>query len=210
MRSCRRPARLACALLLLGLATCRGGCRKNAGPSAPSAGLLDWFPSDTRVVVGVDFARLRATALWAQLGSLATTDPNDRQKIDELASRTGFDPLTQVDSLMVAFPEEARAQGGMGMLLRGRGLDENRLIAYVRDQVTKQGDDLFSFRHAGRTLWATRKEPTTAGFFIDSTTFVLGTGGWAERMAELPASPPGPSSANATGNAPLVHLVDRA
>ena len=94
MKSIAIPS--ACALLLLGLATCRGGCRKNAGPSAPSAGLLDWFPSDTRVVVGVDFARLRATALWAQLGSLATTDPNDRQKIDELASRTGFDPLEDV------------------------------------------------------------------------------------------------------------------
>jgi len=207
----RPPARLALVLLLLGLATCRGGCGKKAAPPAPAAaGALDWFPSDTRIVVGIDFARLRATTLWSQLGSLATTDPGDRQKIDELASRTGFDPLKQVDELIVAFPEEARAQGGMGMLMRGRGLDENRLIAYVRDQVAKQGDDLFSFRHAGRTLWATRREPTTAGFFIDQSTFVLGTGGWAERMAELSASPPGPSSANATGNEPLVHLVDRA
>jgi len=205
----RRPA-LALAVLLLGLATCRGGCGKKAGAPATPMGVLDWFPSDTRVVVGVDFARLRATSLWAQLGSLATTDPNDRQKIDELASRTGFDPLKQVDALIVAFPEEARAQGGMGMVLRGRGLDENRLIAYVRDQVAKQGDDLFSFRHAGRTLWATKKEPTTAGFFIDSSTFVLGTGGWAERMAELSASPPGPSSANASGDLPLVHLAERA
>ena len=59
------------------------------------------------------------------------------------------------------------------MLLRGRGLDENRLVAYVRDQVTKQGDDLFSFRHAGRTLWATKKEPTTAGFFLDVLDYVL-------------------------------------
>ena len=205
----RRPA-LALAVLLLGLATCRGGCGKKAGAPATPMGVLDWFPSDTRVVVGVDFARLRATSLWAQLGSLATTDPNDRQKIDELASRTGFDPLKQVDALIVAFPEEARAQGGMGMVLRGRGLDENRLIAYVRDQVAKQGDDLFSFRHAGRTLWATKKEPTTAGFFIDSSTIVQGPGGWAERLAELSASPPGPSSANASGDLPLVHLVERA
>lgn len=170
--------------------------------------LLDWFPPDTRIVVGVDFAKLRATTLWSQLGGLATSDPADHQKIDELARRTGFDPLRQIDSLLVAFPEEARAQGGMGMILRAQGLDETRLIAYVRDEVAKQGDDLFSFRHAGRTLWATRKEPTTAGFFINQTTFVLGTGGWAERMAELSAGPPSASSANA--NLPLVHLVERA
>lgn len=196
------------ALLLLGLTTCRGGCSKPNRVESPAARLLAWFPADTHVVVGVDFARLRATALWSQLGSLATSDPSDRQKLDELARRTGFDPLRQVDSLVVAFPEEARVQGGMGLVLRAHGLDENRLIAYVRDEVAKQGDDLFSFRHAGRTLWATRKEPTTAGFFVDQGTFVLGTGGWAERMAELAASR-SPSGA-ASANVPLVHLVERA
>ena len=141
------------------------------------------------------------------LGGLATSDPGDRQKIDELAKRTGFDPLKQVDSLTVAFPEEARTQGGMGLILRGRGLDEARLIAYVRDQVSRQGDDLFSFRRAGRTLWATRKEPTTAGFFVDGRTFVLGTGGWAEKMADLSADA-SPKGANT--NQPLMHLVEQA
>ena len=31
----------------------------------------------------VDFARLRATTLWSQLGGLATAEPADRQRIDE-------------------------------------------------------------------------------------------------------------------------------
>jgi hypothetical protein len=159
------------------------------------------------VVLSVDFARLRVTPQWTALGSLATSDPGDRQKIEELAKRTGLDPLKQVDSLTVAFPEEARAQGGMGLIVRGHGLDETRLVAYVRDQVSKQGDDLFSFRRAGRTLWATRKEPTTAGYFVDAKTFVLGTGGWAEKMAELSveSSPKGAST-----NPSLVHLVEQA
>ena len=208
MKSRVSPGRLVGALLLLGLATCRGGCSRQRRIESPAMRLLGSFPVETHVVVGVVFARLRATTLWSQLGSLATADPSDRRKIEELARRTGFDPLSQVDSLVVAFPEEARVQGGMGLVLRGRGLDENRLIGYVRDEVAKQGDDVFSFRHAGRTLWATRKEPTTAGFFVDASTFVLGTGGWAERMAEL--STPSPSNKDATSNVPLVHLVERA
>jgi hypothetical protein len=211
----RRATLFLAALVLVAGQGCRGGCSSSSAPVAASASpaerSLAWFPAETRIVIALDFAQLRAAPLWSALGTLATADPADRQKIQELARRTGFDPLTQVDSLVVAFPEEARAQGGMGVILRGRGLDEGRLIAYVREQVTDQGDDVFSFRRAGRTLWATRREPTTAGFFIGDGTLVFGAGGWAEKMAELSGAPAssGPTR-SATTNAPLVHLVERA
>jgi hypothetical protein len=94
----------------------------------------------------------------------------------------------------------------MGAVIRGRGLDEARLVAYVRDQVAKEGDDLFSFRRDGRTLWATRKQPTVAGFFADERTFVFGAGGWAEKMAELGRGAPAPAEQNLQ----LVHLIERA
>jgi len=192
--------------LAVGLGSCRGGCSRSVPPQTAISPLA-WFPADTHVVLSIDFARLRATPLWSALGGLATSDPGDRQKIDELAKRTGLDPLKQIDSLIVAFPEEARAQGSMGLIMRGQGFDEARLVAYVRDQVSKQGDDLFSFRRAGRTLWATRKEPTTAGFFVDARTFVLGAGGWAEKMADLSA---GAQPQGAATNPSLVHLVEQA
>ncbi|HEX2658072.1 MAG TPA: hypothetical protein VHU40_07375 [Polyangia bacterium] len=205
----RRGPAAALALLLIALGGgCRGGCsRATTAPAPTMASPLSWFPADTHVVLSIDFARLRTTPLWSALGGLATTDPADRQRIEDLAKRTGLDPLKQVDSLIVAFPEEARAQGSMGLILRGQGLDEARLVAYVRDQVGKQGDDLFSFRRAGRTLWATRREPTTAGFFVDDRTFVLGAGGWAEKMADLSAEP---NAKGASTNPTLVHLVEQA
>jgi len=193
---------------------CRGGCSRPAVVQSPAARAVAWFPAEARIVLSIDFARLRAAPLWAALGALATADPADQQKIEELARRTGFDPLKQVDSLTVAFPEEARAQGGMGVILRARGLDESRLIAYVRDQVAGQGDDVFSIRRAGRTLWATKREPTTAGFFVGDSVLVIGTGGWAEKMAELSTkdAAPAPNAvvASASTNGPLVHLVERA
>lgn len=210
----RGAALLLGALLLMAGQGCRGGCSSSVPAHAiasPAERSLAWFPAETRIVIALDFARLRAAPLWSALGNLATADPADRQKIQEMARRTGFDPLTQVDSLVVAFPEEARTQGGMGVILRGRGLDEGRLIAYVREQVTDQGDDVFSFRRAGRILWATRKEPTTAGFFVGDGTLVFGAGGWAEKMAELSSAPaPSEQTRAASKNMPLVHLVERA
>lgn len=158
-------------------------------------------------MLAIDFARLRASPLWERLAPLVSANPADKAQLDELTRRTGFDPLKQIDALVVAFPEEARNGGAMGLVLRGRGFDETRLVAYVRDQVAKQGDDLFSFRRAGRTLWATRKQPTMAAFFADDRTLVLGAGGWAEKMAES-GQGRGPSGAEA--NPELAHLVERA
>jgi hypothetical protein len=199
------------ALLALSVATalsgCRGGCSRVPSTGRPARGVLAWFPAETQIVVAVDFARLRATPLWTRLAALATSNPDDQAQIDEVVRRTGFDPLRQIDSVVVAFPEEARNGGAMGMVLHGKGFEEARLIAYARDQVAKQGDDLFSFRRSGQTLWATRKQPTVAGFFVDDRTFVFGAGGWAEKIAELVHADP-PSGAET--NLPLVHLVQRA
>ncbi|MEO7669028.1 MAG: hypothetical protein ABIW57_06795 [Polyangia bacterium] len=195
------------ALLLLGATTsCRGGCARERPAPRPVDGVLGWFPAETQIVVAIDFARLRATPLWGQLAALAQADPQDQALIAEIARRTGFDPLRQIDSIIVAFPEEARNGGAMGVVLHGQGLEQTRLVAYARDQVAKQGDDLFSFRRDGRTLWATRKQPTVAGFFADDRTFVFGAGGWAEKMAALGGS----ALSGAEQNPQLVHLVERA
>jgi hypothetical protein len=202
----RRCATLAL-VLVAGISGCRGGCSRATSTGRPARGALAWFPTETQIVVAVDFARLRATPLWARIAALATSNPDDQAQIEEVVRRTGFDPLRQIDSLVVAFPEEARNGGAMGLVVRGHGFEEARLVAYARDQVAKQGDDLFSFRRAGQTLWATRKQPTVAGFFADDRTFVLGAGGWAEKMAELVHAAP-PSGAET--NSPLVHLVQRA
>src|SRR5260221_7203301 len=136
----RFPLRAAVVLALTQAMTgagCRGGCSRGATPARPAGGALAWFPVEAQIVVAVDFARLRATPLWSRLTPLVTSDSADRLKIDEMVRRTGFDPLRQIDSLVGAFPEEARSTGGMGLVLRGRGFEEARLIAYVRDQVAK-------------------------------------------------------------------------
>lgn len=212
-RACRPRAGLAAVVLACTLAAvgCRGGCGRATPPARTPAGALSWFPSETQIVLAIDFARLRASPLWGRLAPLVSANPADKAQLDELTRRTGFDPLQQIDGLVVAFPEEARDGGGMGLVLRGHGFDETKLVAYVRDQVAKQGDDLFSFRRAGRTLWATRKQPTMAAFFADDRTLVLGAGGWAEKMAErgqVTGTSPGPSGAES--NPELVHLVERA
>jgi hypothetical protein len=190
------------------LASCRGGCRKGEDRAATVEGRLALFPAATRVVAAIDATRLRASPAAGKLAALAQQSDTDRREIEDFAKRTGFDPLTQLDSLTVAFPEEARTKGELGLVMRARDLDEVRLVAYARDQLQKSGDDLVATPHGRFTLWSSRKDPTVAGFFVDRQTFVLGGGGWGEKMADL-VETPRPSDSAAT-NVDLVRLVERA
>jgi hypothetical protein len=200
-----RPSLFAAAVAL---ASCRGGCHKAQDRAATVEGRLALFPAATRVVAAIDASKLRGSPAAGKLAALAQQSEGDRRQIEEFAARTGFDPLTQLDSLTVAFPEEARAKGELGLVMRAQHLDEARLVAYVRDQLQKSGDDLVSTRHGRFTLWSSRRDPSVAGFFVDGQTFVLGGGGWGERMADL-AETPRPSDSAAT-NVDLVRLVERA
>ena len=175
----RRRFPVRCLLVAaVAVASCRGGCHKGEDRAATVEGRLALFPAATRVVAALDAAKLRSSPAAGKLAALAQQSDADRREIEDFAKRTGFDPLTQLESLTVAFPEEARAKGELGLVLRGRGLDEVRLIAYARDQLQKSGDDLVAKPHGRFTLWSSRRDPTVAGFFVDRQTFVLGGGGW--------------------------------
>jgi hypothetical protein len=195
-------------VVLVTAASCRGGCRRGDDRAATVEGRLALFPAATRIVAAIDVAKLRASPAAAKLAAQAQQSPGDLHEIEEFAHRTGFDPLRQLVSVTVAFPEEARAHGEFGMVLRADKLDETRLVAYVRDQLQKTGDDLVATPHGRFTLWSSRHDPEVVGFFIDPQSFALGAGGWGPRMADLAETArPGDSAAT---NIDLVRLVERA
>ncbi|HVR61252.1 MAG TPA: hypothetical protein VMU50_05100 [Polyangia bacterium] len=196
-----------CAALALGGAACRGGCAGPPRDVPAAAGRLAPFPVEARVVAAFDFAKLRASPLADALAQLGTDSQADKETIAAFTRRTGFDPWRDTDSLVVAFPEDARTGGQFGLVLRARNLDQKRLVAYAREQAAQQGGDLLAIPRGHRTLWSRKGEPDLAGFFIDDRTFAIGAGGWAERMADL--SQGGAPSGSAATNLDLARLCDR-
>jgi hypothetical protein len=197
-------------LLAIALATasCRGGCAGKPDPAATVQGRLALFPVPTRVLVSLDVAKLRASPVAGKLAALSQSSPQDDRTLQEFARRTGLDPLKQIDNVLVGFPEDARQRGELGLVVRAQAFDEPRLVAYVRDQLQKQGDDLVGTPRGRFTMWSSRATPDVAGFFADAHTFVLGAGGWAPRMAALAETArPGDSAAT---NIDLTRLVERA
>lgn len=197
-------------LSVAGAVSCRGGCGGGARPETrPLGGRLALFPIETQFVAAIDFTKLRATPVAAQLAGLAARSAADQQQIDAFTQRTGLDPLKQIDSLLVGFPDEARRRGELALVMRASRFDQARLVAYARDTLQKTGDDLVSTPRGHVILWSARKDPGVAGFFLDDRTFVLGASGWAEKMADLSGGG-APAGASAETNLELVGLCQRA
>jgi hypothetical protein len=197
-------------LAFAALSSCRGGCRRDGGAdqALTPQGRLAPFPAAARVVASVEVGKLRNSPAAAKVQQLALESQADKATIAEFQRRTGFDPIKQISSLTVAFPEDARGSGDFGLVLRADHFDEARLVAYARDELQKTGDDLVSAKRGRLTLWSSRKDPSVVGFFIDDRTFALGAGGWGTRMADL-ADKNNPADSAAT-NLELVRLVERA
>jgi hypothetical protein len=176
---------LLAAVVAVGLASCRGGCSRVPREARPLDGRLALFPIETRSLVALDLDKVRAAPMSSRLASLAIASAADQQRLDAFRERTGLDPGRQIQSVIVGFPEEARVRGELGIVVRAARFDEARLVAYVRDALQKDGDDLVPTTRGRRTLWAARKDPALAGFFLDGRTLVVGGGGWATRMADL-------------------------
>jgi hypothetical protein len=194
-------------LLLFAGASCRGGCARTRGVPPSAGGRLALFPIETRVVVAFDFEKLRQSPLAGALAQLATDAEADQAQVDAFTKRTGFGPFRDTQSLVVAFPDEARRGGQFGLVLRAQALDQKRLIAYAREQAQQQGSDLLSTARGHRLLWSRKGEEDLAGFFLDDRTFVLGAGGWAEKMADL--SDGAAAAGSADTNIDLMRLCDR-
>jgi hypothetical protein len=196
------------AVVAVGLASCRGACARAPRETRPLDGRLALFPIEIRSLVTLDLDKVRAAPMAARLASLAIASAADQKRLDAFRERTGLDPGRQIESVVVGFPEEARVRGELGIVVRATRFDEARLVAYVRDALQRDGDDLVPTPRGRRTLWSARKDPSLAGFFLDGRTLVVGGGGWAARMADL--SDGAPVSGSAETNLELVQLCERA
>jgi hypothetical protein len=162
------------------------------------AAALRLMPESARFAVGVDVAALRAAPITARLSALRVVFGAAATQLDALAAKTGIDPWTQVDSVTLG---GVSSRTDLAFVVRGHGLDEARLTAFAREQLSGSDDELVSRAYGKRTIWSARKSPDSAAVFVDAGTLVLATPAWAERIVDLADGAAG--ARNAASNAEL-------
>jgi len=191
-----RPA--AVLVAIAALACCHGGCRKRR---EPGKGPLALFPAEAHVVVGVDFPRLRRSAIvdkWVEQVA------GSSDELARLTRETGFDPSQHLESLTIAMPSAADAKVA-GIVLRAQHLDEARIIAYLRTLNVKGAPGLVSKQRGRHTFWSLADKPGDVMVFIDQRTLIVGIGGWAEAIVDLAD---GAGARSAASNPELARLVN--
>lgn len=187
-----QPCRSA-TLLALSLAACvpwLGSCRGCDAALTPGGdAVLNLLPSDSQTVISLDLAQIRRSPLWQALAQSSPAAVKDRDVLAQVKLRTGFDPIEDVHRIVVAFPEDARVSGQFAMVVYGTHMDEKRLVGYARDEGKLRHVAITQAEHAGQRMWVGDDAVTArAAFFIGEHTFVMGGGGWAQRMAEIMAA----------------------
>ena len=199
------------------LASCRGGCARNAADtkgSEPTADATDsrlaLIPAEAGMVTIVDVAKLRDAPILTNLVRGKATDIQEvaammvsaEAGLRDYVKESGFHPIRDVDTVILA--TAAGEQAGGGAVIRGRHLDEKRLVASIRKLKGKDGE-LIASKHGAHTLWSPRAQASVAAIVLDDRTLLVGSRDWTERMADL-ADGVG-SGRSAATNADLVRLL---
>lgn len=79
--------------------------------------LLQYVPSSASVVAGVDVEKLRGTALWDRLLSIASSDADTQRSLTTIQNDAGFDPRATTRSLVFASRDASGDMGEHAILL---------------------------------------------------------------------------------------------
>jgi hypothetical protein len=189
----RQSARLLLCVLGLGLAV---GCGGKAGISDP----MKLVPTDSRLVVQVNMARLRQTQFKDRLLALRDRSEGLKKKWETLVQKSGLDPVRDVDTVVLAMPYTGQKEGGEAAIIAMGRFNQQAIIGWFKDQA---GKDYKTAQHGSRTIHSNAGGNHLA--FINSTTGVAGDLNQVKKILDL-ADGKGQSAAQ---NPKLVELKSR-
>ena len=126
--------------------------------------------------------------------------------LDDFVLRCQLDPMKDIDSVFLAFPQSGGAKE-FAALLRGK-FDETKLVACAKEQAKKDGAEVQTSDYNGKKLYTDGKKQEAWATFLDKSTIVIGSQGWVKKTIDLAAGKAGQRSAK--DNEALMTLVKRA
>ena len=148
------------------------------GPTAPrhltaarktAASDLGWLPADSEVVLGIDMARIKSSALWQQFVAPALEHASG---LDSFAATCGFDPLASLSTVSIGLK-------GVGTQMTGtvvaHGFDKAKVMACITSQTADAAKKGVTMTIDGDVVLVTEPDALSVGltFLDDSTALVV-------------------------------------
>lgn len=120
-----------CAVAAFGCSKDKGG---GAGGSASAKGALGMLPKDADVVMGVDFASLRSSALYKEYAPMLMSAMGD--KLAKFKDACGFDPIEQLGTLTAGVKG---AKGDQDATIVVTGFAKDKVVDCLKKAAEKEG-----------------------------------------------------------------------
>jgi hypothetical protein len=142
---------IAFAALTLLLAGCAKSCQKTSGPRAARDDLA-LSPRETDIVIMANLKRARGSALWQKVVAWREGRPEVKQALADFTAKCKFDPLTQIDSLYLALPQDVEHSREFAFILRG-SFPAQHLIDCLKATAEKEGRAVTETEHNKHKLY---------------------------------------------------------
>src|SRR5688572_32122666 len=135
-------------LAALSMVSCSSCTKKAAGEDLTIA------PKESSLVLSLNLARMRNTAMWRKVLDLRDANAENKKKYEEFVAKCSFDPMVQIESALLFFPAPyGDGQGEWGAVIHGT-LDETKLVTCAKEELTKAGRELTIGEHEGKKLYS--------------------------------------------------------
>ena len=104
-----------------------------------SGAALQFVPSDAMAVMGVDFDKLRASAMHRLLEQALKKDKTVLKNIQELKKETGFDVFKDIHGLTVVVPEAVLKDDNQFAIIIEANVNEAKMVKFIE---TKDGKSM--------------------------------------------------------------------
>src|SRR5579859_5057603 len=91
------------------------GCKKTSGTGAAKEDMT-LAPREADIVVMANLSRMRNTDMWRRLQDLRDSDASSKKDYDDFVLRCQLDPMKDIDSVFLAFPQAGGAKEFVGVM----------------------------------------------------------------------------------------------
>jgi hypothetical protein len=202
MFASRLSISLFCGAALFATACNKGGASKED---------LALVPQETEIVVGVNLARMRGTAMWKKFMDLATTQEKSKKDYEDFNKNcVDVGSNDGPESIFVALPQMTGATKDGAVIIRLKtAIDDAKLSKCGEFIASKNNEKLVSSDYNGKKIYNSGSADADKGgiVLLDGKTIAFGSGAWIKKVIDIAG---GKEQATAKKNEALGALVKRA
>lgn len=170
---------------LLGAGACKKDKSGSHGSSAGGVSDLSLLPADSELVLSINVAQLRSSAMWKDVGQKIMDKANDNDELKEFKAACGVDPVAQIQSVSIGM----KGLGGDNPdgVIVVHGLDKSKLTAAscfdkLKAEAEKDGNTITK---DGDVYLGKGKDPSdnVAMMFVNDDTLLVAGGSLATKDA---------------------------